>query len=102
MQLGPGYGYFPKPSKTFLVEKPENHVAAIEEFENTGVQLTEDGESLAHKAGQRHLRAAVGSLEFVKAYLDEKAASWVEQATLLADIASTQRHAAYAEFVYRL
>ena len=62
VQLGPAYGYFLKPSKTFFVVKPESHVAAIEEFEDTGVQLTEDGEDLAHKAGQRYLGAAVGFL----------------------------------------
>ena len=44
----------------------------------------------------------MGSLEFVKAYLDEKVVSWVEQATLLADIATTQPHATYARFVYGL
>ena len=63
VQHGPAYGYFPKPSKTFLVVKTECRAAATEEFEGTGVQITEDGDDLAHKAGQRHLGAAVGSPE---------------------------------------
>ena len=95
-------GYFRKPSKTFLVVKTECRAAATEEFEGTGVQITEDGDDLAHKAGQRHLGAAVGSPEFVAAYLDEKVATWVEQVTHLADIATTQPHAAYAGFVFGL
>ena len=44
VQHGSAYGYFPKPSKTFLVVKPECRAAATKEFEGTGVQLTEDGE----------------------------------------------------------
>ena len=102
VQHGPAYGYFPKPSKTFLVVKPECRAAATEEFEGTGVQLSEDGEDVAHKSGQRHLGAAVGSPEFVKTYLEEKVASWVEQVSQLADIASTQPHAVYAGFVFGL
>ena len=89
VQHGPAYGYFPKPSKTHLVVKTECRAAANEEFEGTGVQISEDGDDLVHKAGQRHLGAAVGSPEFVTAYLDEKVATWVEQVTHLADIAST-------------
>ena len=82
--------------------KTECRAAASEEFEGTGVQISEDGDDLLHKAGQRHLGAAVGSPEFVAAYLDEKVATWVEQVTHLADIASTQPHAAYAGFVFGL
>ena len=71
VQHRPAYGYFPKPSKTHLV-KTECRAAANEEFEGTGVQITEDGDDLAHKARQRHLGAVVGSAEFVAAYLDER------------------------------
>ena len=102
VQYGPAYGYFPKPSKTFLVVKLECHATASEVFEGTGVQLTEDGEDFAHKARQRHLGAAVGSPAYVAAYLDERVASWVEQVTHVADIATTQSHAAYAGFVFSL
>ena len=56
-----------KSSKTFLVVKTEHKAKAIDVFGGTGVQLTEDGEELAHMAGQCHLGAAVGSPEFVTA-----------------------------------
>ena len=49
-----------------------------------------------------HLRAAVGSPEFVTAYLDEKVTSWVEYVTLFADIPATQPHAAYCGFIFGL
>ncbi len=102
VQYGPAYGYFPKSSKTFLVVKPEYQASAVEEFSGSGVQLVEDEEVLTRKDGQRHLGAAVGSPDFVAAYLDEKVASWAEQVTHLADIAATQPHAAYAGFVFGL
>ncbi len=102
VQYGPAHGYFPKSSKTFLVVKPEYQAAAVEEFSGSGVQLVEDEEVLTRKDGQRHLGAAVGSPDFVAAYLDEKVASWAEQVTHLADIAATQPHAAYAGFVFGL
>ena len=49
---GPAYGYFPKPSKSFLVIKPGHHADAKRIFSGTGVQFTDDGPDLKHKAGQ--------------------------------------------------
>ena len=45
---GPSYGYFPKPSKTHLVVKPEHQAAAARIFEGTGIHLTEEGDSHIH------------------------------------------------------
>ena len=99
---GPAYGYFPKPSKSYLVTKSGHYDEAQHIFSDTGVQFTNDDPDLKYKAGQRHLGAAVGSDEFVAAYLEEKVASWTEQVIQLTDIASTQPHAAYAAFVFGL
>ena len=60
------------------------------------------GQDLVHKAGQRHLGAAVGSTEFIAAYLNGKVASWVAQVDRLAAIAATQPHAAYATIIFGL
>ena len=60
---GPAYGYFPKSSKSFLVIKPGHHADAERIFSGTGIQYTDDGQDLKHKAGQRHLGAAAGSAE---------------------------------------
>ena len=78
-QHGPSYGYFPKSSKSFLVTKPGHRGDAEHIFSSTGIQFTDNGQDLKHKAGQRHLGAAVGSAEYVAAYLDQKVASWSEQ-----------------------
>ena len=58
------------------------------------MQLADDGDNLAHKSGQRHLGAGVGSVDFVAAYLDAKVEAWAEQVDRLANIAATQPHAA--------
>ena len=101
-QHGPTYGYFPKSSKSFLVTKPGHRGDAEHIFSSTGIQFTDNGQDLKHKAGQRHLGAAVGSAEYVAAYLDQKVASWSEQVIQLADVAGTQPHAAYAAFAFGL
>ena len=79
--------------------KPGRNANAERVFSGTGVQLTDDAPNLEYKAGRRHLGAAVGSAEYVAAYLDEKVAHWSKQ---LADVASTEPHAAYAAFVFGL
>ena len=45
-------------------------------FSGTDVQLTEDSPELLHKAGHRHLGAAVGMADLVTAYLNRKFAAW--------------------------
>ena len=82
--------------------KPSRNADAEYVFSGTGVELTDDAPNLEHNAGQRHLGAAVGSAEYVAAYLDEKVARWSEQVHQLADVASTEPHTAYAAFVFGL
>ena len=60
-------------------QKRECRAAAVKEFEGTGIQMSEDGEDLANKSGQRHLGAAIGSPAFVATYLEGKVTAWVEQ-----------------------
>ena len=43
IQEGPAYGYFPNPSKTWLVVKPEHLPEATTIFQDTGVNLTCEG-----------------------------------------------------------
>eukprot|EP00117_Sycon_ciliatum_P001207 scpid92067/ scgid6963/ len=89
MSPGPAYGYFPKLSKTFLVVKPEHRDEAERIFAGTGIKIASDGDNLAHKAGQRHLGAAIGSNAFIERYLDSKVDAWTAQVDRLADIAAT-------------
>ena len=66
------YNYFLKPSKLHLVVKAERQAAAARIFEETGIPLTEEGDSCTNEAGQRHLGVAVGSAEYGVAYLDHR------------------------------
>ena len=53
LDVGPKYRYFPKPSKTILIIKPEYKSNAAEIFDNTNLKIT--------SSGQRHLGAVIGS-----------------------------------------
>ena len=68
----PSYSYFLQPFKLHLVVKAERQAAAARIFEETGIHLTEEGDSCTNEAGQRHLGVAVGSAEYVVAYLDHQ------------------------------
>ena len=84
------------------IVKSEHQTEAARVFEGTGIQLTERGKDCTHKAGQRHLGAAVGSAKCVAAYLDKRVALWAEEVNRLLEVASTHPHAAYAGYVFGL
>ena len=93
LRTGPSFGYFPEPSKSVLVVKE----AALEEakriFAGTGLKIS---------SGHENLGAALGSEELVKKFTEEKVADWVRQIELIAEIAKTQPHAAFAAFTHGL
>ena len=51
-QLGPHYGYFPNPEKTWLVVKEEHYEAGSATFAGSGIQLT--------RHGRQYLGSAIG------------------------------------------
>ena len=92
--LGPGYGYFPNASKTWLVTKKEYHAEATSTFSGTGVNVTSDG--------RPHLGAAIGSWEFVTSHVNSKVNEWLSSVKCLAAIARTQPHAAFSALTHGL
>ena len=58
---GPDFGYFPNPSKTWLITKEGFNDVGISSFASTGVSITSDG--------RPYLGAAIGSVEYVKNYV---------------------------------
>ena len=94
IELGPSFGYFPNPAKTYLIVKPDKLADAHEIFEGTNIQITVDGE--------RHLGAVIGSEDFKFKYVSSKVAGWVDMVHRLSDIAITEPHAAYSVFVHQL
>ena len=92
--LGPGYGYFPNTSKTWLLVKHPHLSQAQSVFANTQVSLTCDG--------RPHLGAPLGTRDYVDGYMKDKVKTWCTELELLSTIAKTQPHAAYAAFTHGL
>ena len=93
-ELGPEYGYFPNPAKTWLVVKEEHLEAAQNTFGGCGIQLTTQG--------RQYLGAPIGSMEFVDLSVKKKVDAWVAEVEKLASIAKTHPHAAYAAYCHGL
>ena len=64
VSLGPKYGYFANPEKTWLIVKPEHQQSTEQLFRDTGVNITLEG--------KRYLGAAIGQKSFVEDYMTEK------------------------------
>jgi len=90
-RTGPKYGYFPEPSKSWLIVKPKNLDLAREIFNDSQIKVTTDG--------RKHLGAVVGSLQFRTDYMMEKITKWTHELKMLSSIARFAPHEAYACFV---
>lgn len=91
---GPGFSYFPNPSKMWLVTKEGCYAAGISTFTDTGLNVTSDG--------RPYLGAAVGSRKFVEKHVESKVNSWLSCVCNLTTIAKTQPHAAYSALTHGL
>ena len=89
---GPNFGYFPNPSKTWLVTKKGCHDAETPAFADMGVNITSEG--------RPYLGAAIGSEGFVENYVKSKVSSWHSILLKLATIATTQLQAAYSALTH--
>ena len=89
--IGPKFGYYPKPSKSILILKdPALMQQASELFADTQIQIT--------CSGQRHLGAVIGQEEYKQQYISTKVSKWVEDVTALADIANDEPQAALSAY----
>ena len=75
-QLGPQFGYFPNPAKTWLIVKEQHQGAALDAFGDTSINITSQGK--------------------------RKVECWIDEVTKLALIAKTQPHASYASYIHGL
>ena len=89
---GPAFGYYANGSKTWLATKDTHLDKAREIFLDTQVRITSKGRPL--------LGAPLGSREFIDHFISEKISQWGEDLSLLAEIAKSQPHAAYAAFTH--
>ena len=92
--IGPAYGYHANASKTWLITKHSYIAKAQELFGDTQVNITTQG--------RPYLGTALGSQEFMETYVSDKVQEWNNQLLLLAEIARSEPHAAYAAcFVHK-
>ncbi len=92
--IGPSFGYFANPCKTWLIVKDDHLSTAFKLFAGTGVNFTTEG--------KRHLGAALGPRSFVSSYVKAKVNTWVASNYKLSEIAKTQPHAAYSAYTHGL
>ena len=91
LQIGPLFGYFPKPSKSYLIVKQQYQKTAEETFMGSEVKITTER--------KRHLGAVIGSKLFKKSYSQSLVDEWIIQLKLLSKIAESEPQSAYAAFV---
>ena len=94
VKVGPDYGYFVNPGKTWLIVREEHFGAAESIFHSTGIKIT--------ATGQRYLGSAVGEDSFKEAFVKGKVEDWVDEIIKLSKIAETQPQAAYCALTHSL
>ena len=90
MQIGPCYGYYPQPTKSWLIVKENKLEEAVRAFAGTNIQISTEG--------KRHLGAVIGIEENKKNYNNEKVNEWKKEINMLTDIATTHPEAAYTAY----
>ena len=84
---GPGRGYFPEPTKSILVVKPQSVDRAKELFQHLGFKVV---------TGTRYLGGHIGDEAACTQWVDEKVTGWVEGVHALARIAKSSPQCAFA------
>ena len=75
VKQGPAFGYFPNPSKTWIVTKQEYHKEVTEVFADYGINITPEG--------RPYLRAAIGSEAYITEYVSSKVKMWSSSISIL-------------------
>ena len=85
-QIGPKFGYFPEPAKSWLIVKCNCSDKAIHIFKDTNIQIT--------TKAKKHFAATLGTSQFRDNYIMEKINKQVEELHVLKEIAKTEPQAA--------
>ena len=78
MEIGQNYGYYPLPTKSWLINKLEE---AVWVFGGTNIQIS--------TKGKQHLRAVIGMEENKRNYINDKVSEWMKESNMLTDVATT-------------
>ncbi len=88
----PGSQVWPNSKKTKLLVKDSYHSKAVSLFATTNIEIITNG--------MEYLGGAIGSAQFVESILSKKVMKWTDEIRKLAEIASTEPHAAFAAFTH--
>jgi hypothetical protein len=91
---GPKLGYFPEPSKSWLVVKPTLEHKAKQIFAGTGVKITTEG--------RKYLGSPIGTKEFVKSFVAEMVSDWEKELVDLTQISKKEPQVCYAAYIFGL
>ena len=89
--IDPKFGYYPEPTKTWLLVKPYPPQRTNKTFSGTKIKITTEG--------QRYLGGTVGTKEFKDNLMEEKVIEWINQLEVQSKIAAVEPQAAYCAFV---
>ena len=88
-QEGPGYGYSPQGSKTYLVVHPEDIDDAHGMFQGTGIKVV---------TGNRFLGGYIGQPNDKQDFVKKKVKGWIQQVEQLSEVGKVQPQSAHAAF----
>ena len=90
IEHGPKYGYHAEPTKSWLIVKERLLESAEEIFDGVGVNIT--------MQGKKHLGAVIGQIDYRHEFVAKLVDKWVDQVTVLANLALFEPQCAYAAF----
>ena len=90
LRIGPKFGYYPEPTKSWLITKFETYAAGTETFKGTNLKIT--------PSGKRYLGSVLGTTVFKKEYINNKVTQWIAEIEILSQIAKIEPQAAYCCF----
>ncbi len=94
VSMGPSYGYFPNPKKSWLVTKEGLETEATEVFDGCGINVT--------CTGRPYLGSPIGTDEFVAECMESKVNGWIEEINRMGEIGLSQPHAMFAALTHGL
>lgn len=93
-KIGPSFGYFVNPKKSWLVTKDGAISIASQTFGDSEVNITTEGRPM--------LGSPIGKPEFTSNFVKGKVTKWVAEIERLSEIADSQPHAAYGAITHGL
>ncbi|KAL7546220.1 hypothetical protein ACHAWF_009556, partial [Thalassiosira exigua] len=91
IRVGPMFGYYPEPNKSWVVCSLGSEANAKEAFEVEGLQVR-------HCRGDRYIRGFVGSAAMRDCWIEPKVEKWMAGVEALANIALQYPQSAYKGF----